>query len=139
MKPQSLTIESRTERLISVREFVSTAARKFGFSDEEVGKIALAVDEACTNVIKHAYSYEPDKPITVIVSGEGSAFEIAIRDQGMQFDPALIPTPNMKEYLTHYRKGGLGVHLMRSLMDKVVYSIKPGKPNEVRLIKYRTR
>jgi anti-sigma regulatory factor (Ser/Thr protein kinase) len=44
----------------------------------------------------------------------------------------------MKEYLTHYRKGGLGVHLMKSLMDKVVYSIKPGKPNEVRLIKYRT-
>lgn len=139
MKPQSLTIESRTERLNSVREFVSTAARKFGFTDEEVGKIALAVDEACTNVIKHAYRYEPDKPITVTISGEGTAFEIAIKDQGLQFDPGTVPTPNMKEYLTHYRKGGLGVYLMKSLMDQVVYSIKPGKPNEVRLIKYRSR
>jgi serine/threonine-protein kinase RsbW len=56
VQPQHLTIESRTERLIEVRDFVSTAAREFGFTDEEVSKIALAIDEACTNIIKHAYS-----------------------------------------------------------------------------------
>ena len=42
----------------------------------------------------------------------------------------------MKEYMTHFRRGGLGVYLMRSLMDKVEYEIKPGKMNEVRLIKF---
>jgi len=139
VKAQSLTIESRTERLINVREFVSTAARSFGFGDEEVSKIALAVDEACTNVIKHAYRFDPNQRITVTVSGKGTSFEVAVRDEGIQFDPEFVPTPDMKEYLTHFRRGGLGVYLMKSLMDKVEYAIKPGEPNEVRLTKYRTR
>ena len=45
----------------------------------------------------------------------------------------------MQEYLTHYRRGGLGMYLMKSLMDKIEYNIKPGRPNEVRLTKYLHR
>jgi serine/threonine-protein kinase RsbW len=139
VKPRSLTIESRTERLIAVREFVSEAARTLGFSDEDVSKIALAVDEACTNVIKHAYRYDPGRDITVTVGTAENAFEVAIRDHGVQFDPTGVQKPDMKEYLTNFRRGGLGVYLMRSLMDRVEYSIKPGERNEVRLIKLLPR
>ena len=139
MPTDSIKIESRTERLIAVREFVSDAARAFGFSDEEVSKIALAVDEACTNVIKHAYRFDPTKTIHVIIQTENGGFQIAIRDNGTQFNPAQLHPPDMKEYLTHFRRGGLGVYLMKSLMDKVEYDIAPGKMNEVRLTKYLTR
>jgi anti-sigma regulatory factor (Ser/Thr protein kinase) len=45
----------------------------------------------------------------------------------------------MKEYLSHYRHGGLGVYLMKSLMDKVEYKINSGRRNEVRMIKYLSR
>jgi serine/threonine-protein kinase RsbW len=136
VKTESIRIESRTERLSAVREFVSTAAKDFGFSDEDVGKNALAVDEACTNVIKHAYKFDPNQEITVTVSGTGNSFEVSIKDRGKGFDPTAIPRPDMKEYLSHFRRGGLGVHLMRSLMDAVTYAMEPGKPNEVRLIKH---
>jgi len=136
VKTGSIQIESRTERLIAVREFVSEAAHEFGFTDEDVSKIALAVDEACTNVIKHAYKFDPTKTIQVVVRTDNGVFEIAIRDTGTQFNPAQVRRPDMKEYLSHYRKGGLGVFLMKSLMDKVEYEIAPGKMNEVRLIKY---
>lgn len=139
VKTQTITIESRTERLIAVREFVSEAARRFGFADEEISKIALAVDEACTNIIKHAYRFDPTQNITVTVKGRNGTFEIAIRDHGKQFDPSRIQRPDMREYLTHYRRGGLGVYLMKSLMDKVEYDIKPGRENQVRLIKYLPR
>jgi serine/threonine-protein kinase RsbW len=139
VKQQQITIESRTDRLIEVRDFVSTAAREFGFADEDVSKIALAVDEACTNIIKHAYHFDPRRDIVVHVSGGNGAFVVAIRDRGDVFNPGVIPTPDMKEYLTHYRRGGLGVHLMRSLMDKVEYDIRPGKLNEVRLTKFLAR
>ena len=61
------TIESRTDNLLEVREFVLDAARTFGFSEEEASKIVLAVDEACTNVIKHAYHYAPDKKIQIVI------------------------------------------------------------------------
>ena len=122
--------------MIAVREFVSASARKFGFSDEEVSKIALAVDEACTNVIKHAYKFDPTKEITVTVKPRGRTFEVSIKDHGKQFNPSDILAPDMKEYLSHFRRGGLGIYLMKSLMDKVEYDIEPGKKNEVRLIKY---
>jgi serine/threonine-protein kinase RsbW len=136
VKTETIHIESRTERLSAVREFVSGAARTFGFSEEDVGKIALAVDEACTNVIKHAYKFDPTKEIAVTVTASSGAFEVRIRDHGKAFDPGRIQQPDMKEYMTHFRRGGLGVHLMRSLMDKVEYVIDPGKKNEVRLTKF---
>ena len=64
-KAQKLTksILSRTDKLLEVREFVLEAARNSGFSEEEASKIVLAVDEACTNVIKHAYQFAPDRTI----------------------------------------------------------------------------
>jgi serine/threonine-protein kinase RsbW len=136
---QTIHIESRTDRLITVREFVSEAARDFGFSDEDVSKIALAVDEACTNIIKHGYKYDPTKNITIIIQRGKGTFRVVIRDSGMQFNPDDVHSPDMKEYMKHYRRGGLGIYLMKSLMDKVEYSIAPGKTNEVRLTKFLSR
>jgi serine/threonine-protein kinase RsbW len=135
VKTSSIKVESRTERLIAVRDFVSEAARTFGFGDEDISKIALAVDEACTNIIKHAYRSDPTKTIQVNVSAENGTFVVAIRDEGARFNPMQVQPPDMKEYLSHFRRGGLGVYLMKSLMDKVEYSIVPGNANEVRLMK----
>ena len=134
-KKISRTFPSRTEQLLEVRQFVSEAAREFGFDDEEVANIALAVDEACTNIIKHAYQYARDKEIQITVNRAHDVFEVRITDEGRPFDPAHLRTPNLQDHLTHYRKGGLGVYLMRRLMDAVEYNIKPGSRNEVRMVK----
>ena len=135
----SMTIKSRTEKLALVREFVSDAARRFGFDEEAINKIALAVDEACTNVIKHSYKFATDKDIDISVAAKGSSFEIVIRDQGKAFDPEAVKKPDMKEYLSQYRRGGLGMYLMRSLMDNVEYHALPGSKNEVRMSKTLTK
>jgi serine/threonine-protein kinase RsbW len=137
MSADTLHILSRTEKLSLVRDFVSEAARRFGFDEESTNKIALAVDEACTNIIKHSYKFATDKDITVRIITNTRNFEVLIEDQGISFDPEKVQPPNMKEYLTQYRRGGLGMFLMRSLMDKVEYKVYPGLRNEVRLVKYR--
>jgi serine/threonine-protein kinase RsbW len=134
--PKTLKIDSRTDRLIIVREFVSDAAREFGFGEDDVSKISLAVDEACTNVIKHAYGFDSSKSLTVTVVPGKDFLEFLIRDNGKGFDPSKVSTPDMKEYLSHFRKGGLGVYLMKKLMDVVEYQLLPGQKNEVRLVKY---
>lgn len=130
------TILSSTDNLLEVREFVSDAARDFGFSEEETSKIALAVDEACTNIIKHAYQNRTDQKIQVAIHPQSDKFEISIVDEGKTFDPESLKPLNLKEHLSHYRRGGLGVYLMRTLMDKVEYHSLSGKKNEVRLTKY---
>ena len=133
-KSLNLKIPSRTEQLSVVREFVSEAARRFGFQEELVNKIALAVDEACTNIIKHSYEYSPNREIEISIKTMDASFEVIIADNGKSFEPGGVKIPHMREYLTHYRKGGLGMYLMRSLMDKVEYK-KSNKKNEVHLIK----
>jgi serine/threonine-protein kinase RsbW len=132
----SKTVESRTERLSDIREFVAGLARRHGFPEEEVANIVLAVDEACTNIIKHAYQSAPDRPIEVKVSRSGDAFEITILDEGRAFDPEHLHAPDLKDHLSHFRRGGLGVYLMKKLMDQVEYRFQPGAKNEVRLVKH---
>ena len=136
--PKVLTkkILSRTDQLLEVREFVSGAARAFGFPEDEVSKIALAVDEACTNIIKHAYHNDPTKDIVVSVMREKNRFEVRIVDEGTKFDPTSMKPLDLKNHLAHYRRGGLGVYLMKTLMDEIVYSSQGRKKNEVRLTKY---
>jgi len=128
-------ILSRTDNLLVIREFVSEEARAFGFSDEDAANIILAVDEACTNIIKHAYQYATDKEIEVTVLRKNRCFEIRIFDTGRSFDPTTIRQPDLKEHIGHRKRGGLGVYLMKKLMDRVEYDFHKGKRNEVRLIK----
>jgi len=132
---KNLRIPSQTEKLILAREFVADAAKGFGFAEDDVNNIALAVDEACTNIIKHAYQYAADREIGIVIVMKKPEFEILIEDHGRHFDPNRIPVPDMKEYMSHYKRGGLGMYLMKKLMDKVEYSIEPRK-NIVRLTKY---
>ena len=131
-----LTVPSQTAKLKRVRRFVASAARRFGFSVDEAGKIALGVDEACTNIIKHAYNSASDKEIKLSIVMDDGKFEVLITDRGKPFDPDAVKLPEMKDYLAHYRHGGLGMYLMKSLMDKVEYRIRPGLKNQVSLVKY---
>ena len=132
---KSKIILSRTDNLSEIREFVGKAARAFGFSEEDTANIVLAVDEACTNIIKHAYQYATDKEIEVSIFQNKLSFEIRIFDSGKPFDPNTIRQPDLKEHIGHRKRGGLGVYLMKKLMDKVEYNFQRGKRNEVRLIK----
>jgi serine/threonine-protein kinase RsbW len=131
-----LTVPSQTAKLKRVRRFVAAAAQRFGFSMDDASKIALAVDEACTNIIKHAYNFAEDKAIHLTILTRDGRFEVLITDHGKPFDPDAVKLPNMKEYLSHYRHGGLGMYLMKSLMDRVEYRIHPGLKNQVVLVKY---
>ncbi len=129
-------ILSRTDHLSEVRSFIADAASTFGFSEEDIANISLAVDEACTNIIKHAYQNAPDKEIEISVIRNKNNFEIRIVDFGRRFNPQEIKAPDLRRNLAQHRRGGLGVYLMRRLMDKVEYNFMPGRHNEVRLIKY---
>ncbi len=130
----TVSIPSRTDRLSDVRGFVSLHARKHGFSEDDINKITLAVDEACTNIIKHGYKFSPDYTIRVEIVRHGKQFEIIIADHGKQFDPNSVVSPDMKEYLSHYRRGGLGIYLMKRIMDKVEFNFN-SEQNILRMVK----
>ena len=135
LKNDKLEIKSRTENLAEIREFINSAAVDAGFSKEAIDNIILAVDEACTNIIKHAYKYLPDGKIILNLKTDKKTFTIDIIDYGKSFEPGLIPNPDLQKYFDEKRVGGLGMYLMKSLMDDVKYTSVPGKFNQVSLSK----
>jgi serine/threonine-protein kinase RsbW len=131
----ALKIPSRTDNLEIIRQFVSAVARKVGFNDEAVNKIELAVDEACSNVIEHAYGKREDEDIGVAVRLDYGKLTVVVTDRGKSFRFNGVEMPDMKQYLAELRVGGLGIYLMKMLMDEVEYHSESGR-NEVRLVKY---
>ncbi len=136
-KEYKLRIPSQTDNLELIRYFVGRVAEKVGFDDEDVGKIELACDEACTNVIKHAYSDRSQhQSLDIAIKLDYQKLTLIVTDHGKGFDPQAIKIPDMKEYLAELKVGGLGIYLMKTLMDEVTYDIKPGLHNQVSMVKY---
>ncbi len=115
-------IRSLPAELSQVRARVSACAESVGFPDADVARIALAVDEAIANVIHHGYGGPCDEPIDIVIKQitlDGRpAIQIVIRDFGKQVEPAMI----CGRPLERVRPGGLGVHIIRSVMDQVIYA-----------------
>ncbi|MDZ7766728.1 MAG: ATP-binding protein [Melioribacteraceae bacterium] len=133
---KELIVKSSTDNLAEIRSFVKEAAFESGFSNEVVHKISLSVDEACTNVIKHAYKFSPERDISIKTEFSNDKFIITITDSGDKFDPKLVPEPNLEEYHKQKKVGGLGMFLMKKLMDEVKYNTLSGNQNQVILVKY---
>ena len=135
-----LKLPIETANLEIVREFVARIAQNMGFSEENIHRIELAVDEASTNVIRHAYknSKTNQEFLSVEVTTHEDRLEIDVIDAGKGFDPTQVKTPEMDVYLKKMKRGGLGLYLIKTLMDKVEYKIKPGVKNRVRMVKYKT-
>lgn len=130
-----LTIPSSTQHLSEVRRFVERYAREAKLQDDVVDQFKLAVDEACTNVIEHAYCGDASCEIAVAVTITDARFTVVIRDDGRSFEPQSYQSPDLINLVQQRRDGGFGVHLMRRLMDRVEYR-KRGRFNEVALTKY---
>lgn len=129
----TLNIPSRTDNLEIIREFIIGIAKKFGFDDEGISEIELAVDEACANVIKHAYNYDENKKIDITVETNLSKLTITISDQGRGFDPGKLESPEQR--LQKHARGGLGIALIKKVMDEVSFDLHPGS-NHVKMVKY---
>jgi serine/threonine-protein kinase RsbW len=112
-----------TSELEKIRSFVAERARAVGFSEQGTMKITLAVDEACSNLIRHSYNHDASKEFAVDVSFDdaNTNLTIEILDSGSAFDPLTVAAPNLSEYAEQHRRGGFGVHIIRMTMDKVEY------------------
>jgi serine/threonine-protein kinase RsbW len=131
-----LHVPSSTDNLAMIRDFVSKVGEKAGFDEKEVMKLSLAVDEACANVIEHAYGDIPIKgQVRVRVTFDAEEVIIEVVDTGKGFDPSQLPVKDVEQLVRERRSGGLGWRLIRSVMDEVHYQMVPGEKNELRMVK----
>jgi anti-sigma regulatory factor (Ser/Thr protein kinase) len=131
-----LVVSNDTKHLMLVRDFVSRLIRQSRLAKEEENKVILAVDEAVTNIIEHGYDEGADGSIEIEVEADDDQFKILIRDSGRVFNPESIPNPDMKDHVQRGHKKGLGIFLMRQIMDEVRYKFRDGVKNELTLVKF---
>jgi serine/threonine-protein kinase RsbW len=115
-------------------------AEAAGFDEATAGKVALAVDEATTNVMEHAYHGATDEEIEVRFEDRGEALEVFVVDAGATVDPRTVPqvdTDRLQAYARERKTGGLGIHLMGKIMDSVTYKRSAGR-NVCHLVKRKS-
>jgi anti-sigma regulatory factor (Ser/Thr protein kinase) len=113
----TLVVPSQPRFLYVIRSALYPLAIDAGFGRKDTRRIVLAVDEACSNIIRHAYGGDGAKTITVTVTDDRERFIVRLRDYGKKADPDKIaPRP-----LDDVRPGGLGTHFMAQAFDRVDY------------------
>ncbi|MDP4679593.1 MAG: ATP-binding protein [Cyclobacteriaceae bacterium] len=123
------------EKLKEIREFISDVLTDIGFSEIEVHKVVLAVDEVCANLIIHSNKCNPAENLEIYIEDnkEGTVtFDIV--DYGIGFNYNNYKEPNLEEIVRKRRKGGLGIMLVKKIMDSVEFSQEKNK-NICRLMK----
>ncbi len=118
-----------------IREFVAQAAVDAGLDDKEVYAVQLAVDEAATNVIEHAYRDIPGGQVEITCSQRTDGLAIILHDYGRPFDPKQVRKPNLSAQLSKRNIGGLGLYMIHNLMDDVDYQSQPETGNVLTLFK----
>jgi serine/threonine-protein kinase RsbW len=132
---KTIQFAAKFEYLDEIREFVGGIARDGGFSDKDVYNIQLATDEAASNIIEHAYEKITDGVLELSCGVRDDLITIVLIDHGESFDPSEIPLPDLKADLSNRKIGGLGIFLMRKLMDEVHYEVKPNHSNVLTMTK----
>ncbi len=134
-----MRVPNSTVHLAAVREIVVELVERSRYPVKmDASVITLAVDEAMANIMEHAYQDDLDgsMEIELELTADGERFVVILRDQGKPFDPGSVEAPDLKQHVHEGRKHGLGLYLMRSVMDEVSYTFVEGGGNELRMVRF---
>lgn len=121
-------IGCKIDNLQEIRQFVHKALSQHGIRDIEISEMVLALDEMCSNLMIHAHHCNPDDSVEVKIQiGKDLPVVFEILDDGSVFDINFFQEPSLKDLVNEKRKGGLGIRLVKSIMDEVEYLTRDGK------------
>jgi len=133
-----LVVPGRFECLAQIADFIEAKARDAGWNDDDIYHVQMAVDEACSNIIEHAYGADRQGDIKLSCRAQAERdLVISIHDDGRPFDPTVVPDPPLGSDLENLPEGGLGMYFMRKLMDQVTFRFDKKGGNTLTMVKRR--
>ena len=130
-----LNLSCQTSALSELRAFLQQQLSKTSFSENEKHQVTLAVEEVCANLIIHSHGCNPQDHIHLEVKDSPEKLIFEISDQGDAFNILEYEVPDLKKIMVEKRKGGLGIILVKKIMDEIEFESKNGT-NTCRLIKW---
>ncbi len=131
------TFPAQLNQLEAIGEFVTAAARQANMGERDIFAVQMAVDEAATNIIVHGYQEQEGATLSIACRKEADDLVIEMRDRGRPFDPCEVPEPDLHTPLEKRQEGGLGIFLMRRMMDRVEFS-RQGDENVLTMVRHST-
>ncbi len=129
-----LKLSCCTAALVELRSFLQLSLKAYGFSEVDRHQLILAVEEVCANLIIHSHACNPKELIYLEVKELKKKLTIEITDKGDAFNLLEYEVPDLKKVIEEKRKGGIGILLVKKIMDEIEFESKNGK-NTCRLIK----
>lgn len=130
-----LQVESDTRNLEVIGDFIAETMKRLGVTDEKaISETQLAVNEACTNIMEHAYSGMAADKLTIRCKLSRNEFTVKLIDQGTPFDPTTVIPPDTEASLEERKRGGYGIFFMKTMMQTVKYAFTE-KGNELTMTK----
>lgn len=130
-----MSVTSEMKNLTAVSDFVTEFARRQRICEDDTFALQTAIDEACANVVDHAYRGKPDGKMQIECALSDGQVTVTIVDHGIPFDPRSVPRPDVSAPLQKRQEGGLGLYLMERLMDSVKFEFDPAKGNRLTMKK----
>jgi serine/threonine-protein kinase RsbW len=136
LKKTELTIPAEFNSVAPIRNLIEKIGFRYAFTTKTIHATKLAVEEVVTNIIRHGYINTMDGKITIQIQVRAYSLGIVLIDQGPSFDPKQVNNPNIAHYIDIGKRGGLGIFMIRKLVDEFQYLVTD-RGNEIHLIKYR--
>jgi serine/threonine-protein kinase RsbW len=129
-----MTLSAELKNLAAVRYFVKQRTADLGACQRDIEDLVLAVDEATTNIMLHGYRGEAGT-IEIELQREGEFLLVRLSDKAPPFDPAGVPPPDLTIPIDQRPFGGMGIHLMREMVDEIHHRPRSQGGNELTLVK----
>jgi anti-sigma regulatory factor (Ser/Thr protein kinase) len=127
-----LTLPVMMDRLNEITDFIESTLLDEGVEESDIYPIHLAVDEVCTNI----FSYSRAEVVTVAIETTQTDLMVTVSDDGIPFNPLMVPPPDLDAGINEREPGGLGIHLVRNCLDDLSYDYQNGK-NILRMVRRR--
>jgi serine/threonine-protein kinase RsbW len=136
MRTNKIMLKSDLANLSKAREFIAKAAREAGASSSEITKIEISCDEWSANIIEHSLGSNVKKSFTIECQSVEGKFIIIYEHEGPRFNPIEQEVIDVNDHFVEEKERGLGIYIMREMMDEIHYEYINSKINRLTIVKY---
>jgi serine/threonine-protein kinase RsbW len=136
MKSEMLIFESNLGNLARVRDFIVKKAKESGATEADITKIDISCDEWSANVIEHGLKKDASKTFSILCKMKGKKFIVVYEHEGVRFNPIEQQMIDLNEHFSQMKERGLGIFIMREMMDEIHFEYIDEKINKLTLVKY---
>jgi anti-sigma regulatory factor (Ser/Thr protein kinase) len=136
MKDERIFLKSDLANLVKARLFISKKAKELGADETDITKIEISCDEWSANVIEHGLGDKMNKGFSIECRSDGNKFIIIYEHEGEKFNPIEQQVINVDNHFSKMKERGLGIYIMREMMDEIHYEYCDDRINKLTMVKY---